>query len=118
VTARALHLRRRLPELFATGDYLPLSATGPKARNVIAFARRQGDRWVIAVVPRRPSVLADVGTPPIGGDVWIETAVALPDEAPGAFENVLTGELARTTTAGLPLAEICATLPVALLVSK
>jgi (1->4)-alpha-D-glucan 1-alpha-D-glucosylmutase len=117
VTARALHLRRRLPELFAAGDYLPLSATGPQARNVIAFARHHGEGWVIAVVPRRPSALADVGTPPIGAGIWNETALALPGDAPAQFENVLTGEIARSSSLGLPLAEIFATLPVALLAS-
>ncbi len=92
VTARALHLRKALPEVFSRGDYLALSATGAQARHVIAFARRSGERWVIAVVPRRPSALVEVGVAPVGGVVWGETALALPEGAPVEFENALTGE--------------------------
>ena len=117
VTARALHLRRTLPELFATGEYLPLSATGPQARNVIAFARRKDDRWVIAIVPRRPSVLVDVGVAPIGAEVWNETALALPDGAPTMFEHAVTGEAVEARAGALALAAALETLPLALLVS-
>ncbi len=115
MTARALHLRRELRDVFEIGEYLPLSATGPGARHVIAFARRSQDRWVIAVVPRRPSALVDVGVAPIGSDVWGETAVALPDDAPAVFANALTGETVEARDGGLALAEVLETLPVALL---
>ena len=117
VTARALHLRKRLPEVFERGEYIALSATGPQARHVIAFARRSGERWVIAVVPRRPSALVEVGAAPIGGAVWGETALALPEGAPTEFENALTGERLQATDGALPLKDALATLPVALLVA-
>ena len=117
VTARSLHLRRALRDVFESGAYIPLSATGPRARNVIAFARRQAGRWVIAVVPRRPSVLVDVGVAPLGSEVWNETALALPDDAPMEFRNALTGEIVRTAEGGLALAEALATVPVGLLVA-
>ena len=117
VTARSLHLRRELRDVFDSGEYIPLSATGPQARNVIAFARRHGEQWVIAVVPRRPSVLVEVGVPPIGGEVWNETALALPEDAPVEFRNALTGETVPVVAGGLALADALATLPVGLLVS-
>jgi (1->4)-alpha-D-glucan 1-alpha-D-glucosylmutase len=117
VSARSLHLRRELRDLFERGEYIPLSATGPQARNVISFARRQGEQWVIAVVPRRPSVLVDVGAAPIGRDVWHETALALPDTAPSEFRNALTGETVQVAAGGLALADALATLPVGLLVN-
>jgi (1->4)-alpha-D-glucan 1-alpha-D-glucosylmutase len=116
VTARALHLRRELRDVFEQGEYIALSATGPQARNVIAFARRSGERWVIAVVPRRPSVLVEVGAAPIGGDVWNETALALPDGAPVEYRNALTGERVGVEDGQLGLANALATLPVGLLV--
>ena len=117
VTARALHLRHERRDVFETGEYLPLSATGPQARHVIAFARRSLDRWVIALVPRRPSALAGVGEPPIGSAVWNDTALALPDDAPTSFTNALTGETVDSTENSLPLSDALATLPIALLVS-
>jgi (1->4)-alpha-D-glucan 1-alpha-D-glucosylmutase len=117
VTARALHLRKALPEVFERGEYLALSATGPQARHVIAFARRSGEQWVVAVVPRRPSALVDVGVAPVGGAVWGKTALALPEGAPTSFANVLTGERVSASDGGLGLKDALATLPVGLLVA-
>jgi maltooligosyltrehalose synthase len=84
---------------------------------VIAFARRSLDQWVIAVVPRRPSALVEVGAAPLGDAVWNESALALPEAAPTTFTNALTGEVVTAENGGLPLAHALATLPVALLVS-
>ena len=84
---------------------------------MIAFARRLGEQWVIAVVPRRPSVLAGVGIAPIGSEVSHETALALPEDAPVEFRNALTGETVPVTAGGLALSDALATLPVGLLVS-
>ncbi|HEX2064883.1 MAG TPA: malto-oligosyltrehalose synthase, partial [Acidimicrobiales bacterium] len=78
VTHRALHLRRRRPELFGPdGAYRPLSAHGAKRHHVVAFSR--ADRSV-TVVPRL--VLG------LGAD-WGDTSVALPT---GRWRNLLTGE--------------------------
>jgi (1->4)-alpha-D-glucan 1-alpha-D-glucosylmutase len=51
-TIRCLGLRREHPDLFSSGEYVPLTATGAAAEHVISFARRLGDECVIAVVPR------------------------------------------------------------------
>ncbi len=116
VTARALHLRRRLPELFARGDYVPLASSGPQERHVIAFARRLGEAWAITVVPRLPVGLAPVDTPPLGRAVWNETAIELPVGAPASFRHVLTGEKIAAVDGWISLGEAFETLPVALLV--
>jgi (1->4)-alpha-D-glucan 1-alpha-D-glucosylmutase len=76
VTRDALHLRRRRPEVFATGSYAPLAVRGPAAAHVVAFAR--GDS-VATVVTRLPVTLERAGG-------WGDTVVDLPweDEAPVA----------------------------------
>ena len=118
VTARALHLRRSLPELFAQGDYVPLVVSGPQERHAIAFARRHADAWAIAVVPRLPVGLAPVGVPPLGRAIWNETALELPEDAPAGFRDVLTGEPVTAVEGRIPLGDALGALPVALLVAE
>lgn len=49
-TRRLLKQRAELAELFAHGDYQPLSVSGPHRDHVIAFARRRGrDAAIVAV---------------------------------------------------------------------
>ncbi len=81
VTQRGLQLRRRDPDLFAHGAYIPIEAVGSQAAHVVAVARVRDGRWVLAAVPRLTA----------GPDGWGDTRLALPAEAPAAWQNVLTG---------------------------
>ncbi len=99
VVSRALRLRRDSPELF-TG-YSPVAATGSAARNVVAFDRG----GAVTVATRLPVALAATG--------WGDTALALPT---GAWRDVLTGERVVADAAGVPVGDLLARLPVALLV--
>ncbi len=105
--------------MFADGAYLPLQAHGARARNVVAFARRRGEREVLAVVARFYTQLQTKGaTLPLGAAVWGDTALSLGESpAPGRYLDVLTGREIETRgeTPELPLAEVFAHLPVALL---
>jgi (1->4)-alpha-D-glucan 1-alpha-D-glucosylmutase len=96
VVARALRLRRSLPEAFA-GSYEPLGVQGGWADRVVAFARGGA---VVTVVPRLS----------VHVDDWKDTTVALPE---GSWRNVLTGD---AVPGGERLAaELWARFPVALL---
>ncbi len=101
LTHRLLQLRRRLPRLFADGDYRPLEVDGTAAEHVVAFTRRLDERWILVAVPRLLGRLTDVGEPPLGAGVWSDTTLRLPGNAPQSWRNVLTGrecaspELAR-----------------------
>ncbi len=98
---RALRLRRELPEAFgAAGDYRPIEARGPRASNVVAFARGGA---ALTVAPR---LVLGLGDPP----AWDGTAVALPA---GRWRNVLTD--ARHDGGEVELAELLRDFPVALL---
>ena len=46
---RSLRCRRDHPGLFTAGEYIPAEATGARGEHVFAFARRHGDRAVVAV---------------------------------------------------------------------
>ena len=75
---RALQLRARQPDLFARGEYVPLAVSGARADHVVAFARRFGDRALIAVAGRLWASLGlPPGQPPLGPASWQDTAVDL-----------------------------------------
>ena len=52
LTSRALACRAAHPDLFARGDYIPLTAEGAAADHVVAFARRDAENEFIVAVPR------------------------------------------------------------------
>jgi (1->4)-alpha-D-glucan 1-alpha-D-glucosylmutase len=101
VTFRGLEFRKSNRDLFARGEYIPLRAAGACANHVCAFARRLGERWAAAVAPRWLTKVTD----------WGDTRVELPEGAPTAWRDTLTGLI----PAGWRLAELLAEFPVALL---
>ncbi|MFF8972947.1 malto-oligosyltrehalose synthase [Streptomyces sp. NPDC014995] len=101
VTAAALRLRRRRPDVFGrAATYEPLTAEGPAAGHCLAFAR-SGE--VVTAVTRLSLRLAEAGG-------WRDTRLALP---PGRWADVLDGE--RKFTGHARVEELFARLPVALL---
>jgi (1->4)-alpha-D-glucan 1-alpha-D-glucosylmutase len=89
-----LSLRRERSDLFVEGDYLPLEVSGSAARNLIAFARRRGEDWLIALATRLSLRLLD-GTdiPRVDPRRWGDTVIKLPEEARAlAFRDLLSGE--------------------------
>jgi (1->4)-alpha-D-glucan 1-alpha-D-glucosylmutase len=109
VVCRALTLRREHPDWFgAESDQSPLFASGPAAEHAVAFLR--GGR-VAAVATRLPAGLVRSGG-------WGDTTLALPQ---GPWRCRLTGQVYKAdpaTGAGIAMAELISTLPVALLVRQ
>jgi (1->4)-alpha-D-glucan 1-alpha-D-glucosylmutase len=101
VVRQTLSLRRKHHEWFDAAAYRPLSATGKKAKHVIAFARGEN---AITVAPRLVLGLA--------GD-WADTAIILPD---GPWRDVLTGDSVRGGKT--KLADLLKRFPVALLAKE
>ncbi|MGQ0814906.1 MAG: malto-oligosyltrehalose synthase [Gemmatimonadota bacterium] len=108
VTRAGLQLRRSKPQLFANGEYIGLEKRGRFRRNVIPFVRRLGDDWALIATGR---FFTQLGPRPIG-QAWGDTRLDLPDGAPQAWRNVLTGEV----TNGSHLEAVFATLPFAIMV--
>lgn len=78
VTLLGLQLRRLMPELWSSGQYLPLEVTGNHSSAVIAYARVYGPWRAVIVVPRWTVRVCGWGGPPPLGACWQETAVKLP----------------------------------------
>jgi (1->4)-alpha-D-glucan 1-alpha-D-glucosylmutase len=98
VVKAALQLRRAHPDSFVGGRYRPVLASGDAANHTVAFGR--GDDVLVAVT-RWTVQLEQNG--------WGDTVLTLPE---GTWTNTLTGAAVSGT---LPVAELFAELPVALL---
>ncbi|MCI0379741.1 MAG: malto-oligosyltrehalose synthase [Gemmataceae bacterium] len=117
---RALVQRRSQPTLYREGTYEPLQVVGAKARHVCAFRRVYEDHEIIVVTPRLVCGLAGGGErPPMGKDVWQDTAVVVSGSEHLRYRNYFTGEsltsVAREGAAPLFLSDVLAHFPVALL---
>ncbi|MGX1366636.1 (1-_4)-alpha-D-glucan 1-alpha-D-glucosylmutase [Streptomyces canus] len=101
LTAAALRLRRRRPEVFGdAATYGPLAAEGPSAGHCVAFTRSDE---VVTAVTRLSLRLAEAGG-------WGETVLPLP---PGVWRDVLVPE--REFSGHARVAELLGESPVALL---
>ncbi len=117
VTWRALQLRAQRHEVFGAGDYHAIAAAGARAQHVVAFARRRANAGSITIAGRLfASFGFDPKVPPLGETAWGDTAIDLsfiPDGTP--LHNVLTGETLVVAGGALPLAQVFAHFPGALL---
>ncbi len=113
VVRTLLRYRQEHAELFQTGGYRALNVTGPHADEAVAFVRElEGTPSLLVVVPRLSS---RVGQPPVG-TAWGDAALALDEVDGGQWRDLLTGREVRVGADGaLPLAEVLATFPCAVL---
>src|SRR5213079_661000 len=72
---RALRFRREHPDLFQSGEYSSVQATGTFAECCVSFTRQLADKWIVVIVPRLSS---RIGFPPVG-ELWKDTAIELPE---------------------------------------
>ena len=92
VTTMMLRFRRAHRELFERGTYAPVEADGARRDHLFAFARIDGPRRALLVVPRLVTTLApDPDVPPIGERVWGDTRLLLPGDHAACYHDVLTG---------------------------
>lgn len=118
----ALELRRRLEDMLRRADYLPLHVRGERARHVIAFARRDGPRWLVVIGTRLFASLGlQPGELPVG-PTWGDTCVAWPEDdagpaaARGAWlTEAFSGARHALHAGALPLAQVLRDFPVAAL---
>ncbi|WP_242395408.1 malto-oligosyltrehalose synthase [Anaeromyxobacter oryzisoli] len=108
----ALSFRRERPGFFLAAGYHPLSAQGPHAAHVLAFARVRGDRAVLCAVPRLVLRLLEMG----GGRIAWQGTLPLPAGLPRRFRDLVTGAVHGAEAPAL--ADLFADFPVALLASE
>jgi (1->4)-alpha-D-glucan 1-alpha-D-glucosylmutase len=90
ILARILAARKRHPELFATGAYLPLQIDGPLAEHVVAFARILDGVCAITIFCRLVAHLTtSVWSFTTREAKWSATKLIAPPEVRGVFSNSL-----------------------------
>jgi len=89
---RALKARNEAAELYREGCYLPLTVEGQHKYCVVAYARASGRLWSITAAPRFFTALVQPGTDPLGKQVWGDTRIVLPDDAPAFWQEAITGQ--------------------------
>ena len=119
VTAASLRVRRELPDVFAGGEYVPLTTDMTVRGDIVAFARTAGTDAVIVVAPRLCAAL-DCQGPPLGADCWKTSRLMLPPSLRElTFRNVFTNTEIKPTVgaddAWIFVGQLFAQLPVALL---
>ncbi len=123
LTQKTLCLRKAQADIFQRGTYLPLSAQGSHAENILGFARQHQDRSVIVAVPRLcATLLGDAFESPCNESLWSDTVLEIPSTSRGCYHNAFTGECIPVHGDGgravLSAAKLFRDFPVALLVSE
>ncbi len=98
VLSQALRHRQAQPDLYLSGDYVPLAAHGRYHSYLCAFARLHQDQAIVVIAPRfRASMEAQQqGSSP--DEVWRDTSVTIPSWKPGSvYRHLFTGERFETT---------------------
>jgi len=116
VIQQTLNLRRRQPDVFRTGEYIPVEVVGPQADRVIAFARHSGMAWSIVVVPRFPAKLVRAPGLSLDKRPLANVEVTFPESGPRHWSNLFVGKNLEVPASGrMGVAHILGSFPVALL---
>jgi (1->4)-alpha-D-glucan 1-alpha-D-glucosylmutase len=121
LTTTALHVRKRNPQLFLKGSYLPLEAKGDQEHHVCGFIRQDDANMCLTVFPRfLTGLIPDPSTSPLGETIWGQTWMALPPELSSlSFRNIFTQETVtpqnHSGMLGLPVRMLFQHFPFALL---
>lgn len=118
---RALEIRSKNRELFQEGSYIPLKVKGSLRHHVIAFCRKQERSYAVVIAPRFMADLTGGQNLPLG-DLWKDTFVCLPKEAPkDSWSEVFTRKSLVSTKRGgdegFCVGDLLQIFPVALLLS-
>jgi (1->4)-alpha-D-glucan 1-alpha-D-glucosylmutase len=118
VTSRILRFRRRHPDLFAKGSYLPLVVSGARQNHVFAFARQLRRKTLIVAAGRFFYHMLR-NRWPLPASEWADTNLRLSAAlARGRYRDVLTGNRVNPAAPGMKLEEVFTHLPVAVLESE
>ncbi|MFT2011444.1 malto-oligosyltrehalose synthase [Pontibacter sp. 13R65] len=110
---KALNVRNELHELFSFGDYQPVNVTGKHKTHILAFTRKYEGQWCLVVVPRLLVPVVSEQELPLG-QVWEDTTIVLPPDAPLSWNQVF-GQQQLSLQQEIPVADLLNKFPVALL---
>ncbi|MFW6149520.1 MAG: malto-oligosyltrehalose synthase, partial [Atribacterota bacterium] len=73
-----LQLRKKEPELFHEGSFIPLAVQGKHKNHLLTYLREYQDKAILVVIPRFYTSLVKPGQYPLGKDIWEDTIIKLP----------------------------------------
>lgn len=114
LTHSLFRLRRQFPDLFTSGEYLPLEVEGAYRNHVIAYARRYRQQLLVVVLPLHTALLSKEQGKDIREIDWKDTAVLLPEGVGAEWEHLVEGTT-DTHTRAFPVQHLFRSLPLALL---
>jgi (1->4)-alpha-D-glucan 1-alpha-D-glucosylmutase len=122
ITHRLMHFRRDNQAFFLAAPYVPLSSIGDQRMHAVSFARTAADRIVVAAAGRFFVRLGCRSQLPVGDEVWRDSALVLPNDRSDLwFRNIFSGRIVKPAIfrgrSLLPLSDVFADLPVAVLES-
>ncbi len=126
VNWKTLQCRKQHASVFQRGSYIPLSTTGARSANVVAFERQHEGCSMIVVAPRLCAGLLNEDHETLcKGEIWQDTAITILENGVSCYHNLFTAECLPLKKAdglngnvSIALAEIFRTFPVALLISE
>jgi (1->4)-alpha-D-glucan 1-alpha-D-glucosylmutase len=107
-----LHDRAASPDLYAEGDYRPLSIDGRQGSHLIAYIRQHGDAALAVIVPRLWSALTNPESLAFDPAMWSDTTVALPH---GRWRSVIEQDDILIDSDRQEIAGLMGSLPFAVL---
>jgi (1->4)-alpha-D-glucan 1-alpha-D-glucosylmutase len=110
VVSQLLRLRRRHPDLFASGSYRALNATGSVGARVCAFARADDRSVIVVAASLFPSRASREG--------WGASVVPLQCDEDSRWVNLFDGNTLDGRAGAIAAAELFQVLPVAVLVPE
>jgi (1->4)-alpha-D-glucan 1-alpha-D-glucosylmutase len=118
LTRFLLQERDEHADIFAKGEYLPLTVEGTYRDHVLGFARRHESSWYIVVVPLHTAQLCQQQETTIMKLDWQDTQLVLPTDAPAQWTRCLAESAIESDGGVLPVKTLFETLPVALLTNR
>ncbi|MDA3900213.1 MAG: malto-oligosyltrehalose synthase [Spirochaetes bacterium] len=89
LTRTLMQYRRANPDLFMSGEYLPLKVNGEYKNSVVAFIRQYGEKWLLVAVPLFMAKLCNADRDKILSFDWKDTEIILPGHAPRTWQSIL-----------------------------
>ncbi|MCX2575168.1 malto-oligosyltrehalose synthase [Pedobacter sandarakinus] len=86
---RLINIRKFHRQIFEKGDYIPLSVSGKFKRNVMAYARKIQEEWIVCVVPLGlATLLAEADN--LHTFDWENTQIIIPEGAPANWVDLVS----------------------------
>jgi maltooligosyltrehalose synthase len=112
LTQRLLQYRRTFPELFMSGEYIPLKVKGKYENNILAYVRNYEEKWLLVAIPMFMSKLCKADRNKILSFDWATTEIVLPEQAPHKWQSIIKTNSTMVVSGVIAINKINLKLPI------